>query len=86
MKMNKIFDYLDFLFPNPVCELEYNKDYELLIAIVLSAQTTDKRVNKVTRVLFSKYKTIEELANADVSDIERCVYRIYHKRFEFKFS
>ena len=48
MKMNKIFDYLDFLFPNPVCELEYNRDYELLIAIVLSAQTTDKRVNKVT--------------------------------------
>lgn len=76
MKMNKIFDYLDSLFPNPVCELEYNKDYELLIAIVLSAQTTDKRVNKVTRVLFSKYKTIEELANADVSDIENIIREI----------
>ena len=71
-----IHDYLDFLFPNPVCELEYNKDYELLIAIVLSAQTTDKRVNKVTRVLFSKYKTIEELANADVSDIENIIREI----------
>ena len=76
MKMNNIFDYLDFLFPNPVCELEYNKDYELLIAIVLSAQTTDKRVNKVTRVLFSKYKTIEELANSDVSDIENIIREI----------
>ena len=45
--MNKeITTYLDKLFPNPVCELNYKKDYELLIAIVLSAQTTDKRVNK----------------------------------------
>ena len=48
-------DYLDELLPNPLCELEYTKDYELLIAIVLSAQTTDKKVNKVTRVLFNKY-------------------------------
>ena len=53
--MNKIFNYLDELFENPICELEYNKDYELLIAIVLSAQTTDKRVNKVTKVLFSQF-------------------------------
>ena len=42
--MNKILEYLDELFPNPKCELNYTKDYELLIAIVLSAQTTDKRV------------------------------------------
>ena len=68
--MNKILDYLDELFPNPVCELEYNKDYELLIAVMLSAQTTDKRVNKVTRVLFNRYKSLEELSKANISDIE----------------
>jgi len=71
--MNKIIEYLDYLFPNPVCELEYNKDYEFLISIMLSAQTTDKRVNKVTKVLFNKYKTLEELANAEVSDIEKII-------------
>ena len=61
MKMTKnekreiISKYLDGLFPNPKCELIYHNDYELLIAIVLSAQTTDKRVNMVTPILFSKY-------------------------------
>lgn len=68
--MNRILDYLDELFPSPVCELEYNKDYELLIAIMLSAQTTDKRVNKVTKVLFSKYPTLEDLSRADINDLE----------------
>lgn len=62
-------DYLDELFPNPKCELNYNKDYELLIAVMLSAQTTDKRVNKVTKVLFDKYSTIEMLSKAEISDI-----------------
>lgn len=65
----KIVDYLDILFPNPKCELNYNKDYELLIAVMLSAQTTDKSVNKVTEVLFKKYPTIESLANANQNDI-----------------
>ena len=55
--MKEILSYLDELFPNAYCELKYNKDYELLIAIVLSAQTTDKRVNKVTEVLFNKFKS-----------------------------
>ena len=53
--MNRILEVLDELFPTPKCELNFNKDYELLIAVVLSAQTTDKRVNKVTKVLFNKY-------------------------------
>jgi endonuclease-3 len=68
--MNKILEYLDTIIPDPHCELEYNKDYELLIAIVLSAQTTDKRVNKVTRILFSKYPSLLELSNASIKDIE----------------
>lgn len=71
--MNRIIDYLDEILPNPKCELEYNKDYELLIAIMLSAQTTDKRVNKVTKVLFKRYPTIKDLADANISDLEQII-------------
>lgn len=69
MTMNEFINYLDELFPNPKCELEYNKDYELLLAVMLSAQTTDKRVNSVTRILFKKYDSLEKLSSADINDI-----------------
>ena len=65
----KIINYLDELFPNPRCELNYSKDYELLIAVMLSAQTTDKRVNMVTAILFKKYDTLKKLSDAEVQDI-----------------
>jgi len=74
--MNRILDYLDELFPNPKCELNYNKDYEFLIAIVLSAQTTDKRVNKVTEVLFREYPDLDSLSKADISRIEDIIREI----------
>lgn len=74
--MNRILNYLDELFPNPKCELNYTKDYELLIAIVLSAQTTDKRVNKVTEVLFNKYPTLKEISESSISDIENIIREI----------
>lgn len=84
MKMNNeiIFEYLDKLIPNPQCELLFNKDYELLIAVMLSAQTTDKRVNKVTKVLFDKYPSLTELKNADIKDIEKIIRELgnYHKK------
>ncbi|MCI9435209.1 MAG: endonuclease III [Bacilli bacterium] len=67
--MTNILDYLDELFPNPKCELVYHKDYELLIAVMLSAQTTDKRVNMVTKVLFNKYPDLKSLSEADINDI-----------------
>lgn len=67
--MNRIFDYLDELFPNPKCELHYNNDFEFLISVVLSAQTTDKKVNGVTSILFNKYD-IYSLMNADISELE----------------
>lgn len=73
MMINRITDYLDNLFPNPICELNYNKDYELLLAIVMSAQTTDKRVNSVTEVLFKKYDSLEKLSEANISDIEEII-------------
>ena len=66
---NEIINKLDELIPNPKCELNYNKDYELLIATVLSAQSTDKRVNMVTSKLFSKYN-LEDLANLELGIIE----------------
>ncbi len=69
---NKIIDYLDELYPNPKCELEYHKDYELLIATVLSAQCTDKRVNMVTKELFSKYN-IFDLENVSIKEIEKII-------------
>ena len=69
MKTNEIITYLDEIIVDPKCELNYNKDYELLIAVMLSAQTTDKRVNEVTSVLFNKYKNLKELSNANVEDI-----------------
>ena len=67
--MKIVTDYMNELFPNPKCELNYNKDYELLIAVMLSAQTTDKKVNMVTDILFKKYDSIDKLKNADINDI-----------------
>lgn len=69
MMMNSILAYLDELIPNPVCELNYTKDYELLLAVMMSAQTTDKRVNMVTDVLYKKYPTLESLSKASIDDI-----------------
>ena len=54
-KIEGILSYLDELYPDARCELSYTKDYELLIATVLSAQCTDKRVNEVTKVLWENY-------------------------------
>ena len=65
-----ISDGLDKIIPNPWCELKFNTDYELLISIVLSAQTTDKRVNQVTEVLFDKYPNLERLKEASIEDLE----------------
>lgn len=76
MITNKIVqDYLDELFPDARCELLYNKDYELLIATVLSAQCTDKRVNMVTRELFSKYD-LDSLAEAPLQEIEKIIHSV----------
>lgn len=69
IKPELLFSYLDELYPDAHCELVYSKDYEFLIAVMLSAQTTDKSVNQATAVLFKKYKTVEELAKADLDDV-----------------
>ena len=66
MKSSKLISLLDQMIENPKCELNYNKDYELLIAVMLSAQCTDKRVNMVTEKLFKKYS----LADLSVLDLK----------------
>lgn len=83
--MQEILSYLDELFPNPRCELEFNKDYELLIAVVLSAQTTDKKVNSVTENLFKKYPTLEDLNDASIENIKSILRPIgtYNKKAVF---
>ena len=75
-RINEISSFLDEVFPNVGCELNYNKDYELVIAVMLSAQTTDSSVNKVTPILFDRYKTLEELANASLFDVEEIIHSI----------
>ena len=71
--INRIIEYLDEIIPNPKCELNYKKDYELLIATMLSAQTTDKKVNSVTEILFKKYKNLDELSEANIEDIKNII-------------
>lgn len=77
--MNKkqlIINELDRLFENPKCELEYTKDYELLLSVMLSAQTTDKSVNNCTRELYRKYNTLEKLNKLSISDISSYIKSI----------
>lgn len=78
----QIINYLNKIFPNAECELNYQKDYELLMAVMLSAQTTDKRVNMVTAVLFNKYPSLEVIMDSDIEDIIKIIRPIgtYHKK------
>ena len=68
-----LLDYLDELFPSAKCELFYSQDYELVIAVMLSAQTTDKSVNAVTPILFAKYPSLEALNKASLEEIEEII-------------
>lgn len=73
MKSKLIGEYLDELFKEPKCELNYNKDYELLMAIVLSAQSTDKRVNMCTDMLYKKYDSLTKIMEAPIEDIQKII-------------
>ena len=68
--ISRLLNYLDELFPAAKCELFYSKDYELVIAVMLSAQTTDKSVNAVTPILFEKYPSLDALNKASLEEIE----------------
>ena len=73
-KVSAIIDILKDRYPDAPCALHYGKDYELMIAVRLSAQCTDARVNLVTPALFEKYPTLEDMANADIEDVEKLVH------------
>lgn len=76
MNANEILDEIEKIFPNAKCELHHESPFQLLVAVVLSAQTTDESVNKVTPALFEAYPTSKEMARASVSDIEPYIRRI----------
>ena len=80
--MNKelIVKELNLLFPNPKCELNYTKDYELVLSVMLSAQTTDKRVNIVTGELYKKYDSLLKLNELTTEELNECLKTIgFHK-------
>lgn len=74
--MNTYEKVFDELVPAPKCELDYEDNFQLLIAVVLSAQCTDKRVNHVTKSLFKKYPNPEALAFANVKDVAKEIYSL----------
>lgn len=78
----KVFDKLDLLIDNPASELNYSNEFELLVAVMLSAQCTDRRVNIITSELFKRYKTPSDFVNSSIEEVEEyiksCNY--YHNK------
>lgn len=64
---------LEVMFPDAHCELNHRNAYEMAVAVILSAQTTDASVNRITPALFKKYPTVEDLAQGRLEDIEKCI-------------
>lgn len=69
-----IVEELKILYPEGICSLEYQKDYELLFSVRLAAQCTDERVNKVTPALYARFPTLEALAKAEISEVEEYIH------------
>ena len=82
MKPAEILEHLDQLFPDARCELNHRNNYEMAVAVVLSAQTTDASVNRVTPALFEKYPDAESLARGNLQEIEQCIASLglYHNK------
>ncbi|MBQ0064704.1 MAG: endonuclease III [Firmicutes bacterium] len=76
MNANEILDEMEKIFPNAKCELHHSSPFQLVVAVVLSAQTTDESVNKCTPALFEAYPTSKEMAKAEIKDIENYIRRI----------
>lgn len=70
-KSLKIIDIFERLYPDAICSLDYENPLQLLIATILAAQCTDKKVNIVTKDLFKKYRTVQDFANADLKVLEQ---------------
>ena len=76
MDSKTIINNLELMFKDAKCELNYENDWQLLIAILLSAQCTDKKVNNVTPILFSKYPSLKDLKEAQHSDVEKIIHSL----------
>lgn len=70
-KTQRVLDYFEELFPDASCELNHRNVFELIVAVILSAQTTDKKVNEITEHLFVRYPTVQAMAEAPVEDLEQ---------------
>ena len=75
-KQDRILNTFDEMFPDARCVLNHSNNLELLVAVMLSAQTTDESVNKLTSHLFKKYKTVDDYANASLSELESDLHSI----------
>ena len=82
MSPMEIYDILRNKFPDAECELNFNSNFELLVAVILSAQCTDKRVNEVTSEIFKKYNTPQDFAYMPIEKLEKMIYScgFYHNK------
>lgn len=80
--INETMEFLEKLFPNPDPELNFDTDFQLLVAVILSAQCTDKRVNQVTAELFKKYPDSISLGALEIGELEKLIYStgFYHNK------
>src|SRR5262245_22750500 len=74
LRAEQIFSRLQAAYPDAKCALDHQNPLQLLVATILSAQSTDKLVNTVTPALFQKYKTAAALAGADTADLEKMIH------------
>lgn len=74
MKSGELVKVLKNIYPDAKCSLDFKQPFELVVAVMLSAQCTDERVNKTTPQVFEKYKTPKEFANADIKELEHLVH------------
>ena len=70
----KVIDILRSTYPDATCSLDFTTPFEMVVAVMLSAQCTDERVNKTTPILFNKCKTIEDYANIDIKELEEIIH------------
>ena len=75
-KTTRVLNYLEELFPDAYCELNHDSDFQLLVAVMLSAQTTDKKVNELTKDLFKKYPDIKTMSQASLIQLQEDIKTI----------
>ena len=77
MKKNEVINIIKILkdtYPDAKCSLDFETPFQMLVAVMLSAQCTDERVNKTTPALFNRCKTIEDFANIDINELEQIIH------------